>query len=128
MTDPLPPIDPRHAPLLVMDYQNAIVDMLGEPDDLLSRAADAIALVRELGGGVGYVRVAFEDADLEAIPARPVRVREPLAQVDRPRAHGEGGHLGEDRRPGPVEACGAGHAGSAAGAGGIPKLGPRRCS
>jgi nicotinamidase-related amidase len=51
-----------------MDYQNAIVGMLGEPDDLLSRAADAIALVRRQGGSVGYVRVAFEDADLAAIP------------------------------------------------------------
>ena len=27
MTEPLPPIDPRRAALLVMDYQNGIVDM-----------------------------------------------------------------------------------------------------
>ena len=51
-----------------MDYQNGIVDMLGEPDELLSRAADAIATARRAGAHVGYVRVAFEDADLEAIP------------------------------------------------------------
>jgi nicotinamidase-related amidase len=62
------PIDPRRAALLVMDYQNGIVDMLGDPDDLLSRAADAITLVRGHGGHVGYVRVAFEDADFEEIP------------------------------------------------------------
>jgi nicotinamidase-related amidase len=62
------PIDPRRAALLVMDYQNGIVDMLGEPDDLLSKAEDAIAVVRRAGGVVGYVRVAFEDADLEAFP------------------------------------------------------------
>ncbi len=62
-------IDPRRAALLVMDYQNGVVDMLGEPDDLLSRAAEAIALVRRHGGTVGYVRVAFTDADIEAIPA-----------------------------------------------------------
>jgi nicotinamidase-related amidase len=68
MTEPLPPIDPRRAALLVMDYQNGIVDMLGEPDDLLSLAANAIAIVRRAGGQVGYVRVAFEDADLESIP------------------------------------------------------------
>jgi nicotinamidase-related amidase len=61
-------IDPRRAALLVMDYQNGIVDMLGEPDDLLSRAEDAIATVRRAGGVVGYVRVAFDDADLEAFP------------------------------------------------------------
>jgi nicotinamidase-related amidase len=51
-----------------MDYQNAIVSMLGEPDDLLASAADAIATARRAGAHVGYVRVAFEDADLAAIP------------------------------------------------------------
>jgi nicotinamidase-related amidase len=61
-------IDPRRAALLVMDYQNAIVERLGEPDELLARAADAIALTRRHGGRVGYVRVAFEDADYDAIP------------------------------------------------------------
>lgn len=61
-------IDPRHAALLVMDYQNGVVDMFGDPDDLLSRAANAIATVRRAGGHVGYVRVAFEDADFQAIP------------------------------------------------------------
>lgn len=62
------PIDPQRAALLVMDYQNAIVGMLGEPDDLLARAADAISLTRDRGGHVGYVRVAFTDADLQTIP------------------------------------------------------------
>ena len=65
MTDP---IDPQRAALLVMDYQNGIVGMLGEPDDLLALAADAVATARRAGANVGYVRVAFEDADLEAIP------------------------------------------------------------
>ena len=51
-----------------MDYQNGIVGMLGEPDDLLEQAAQAIATVRNRGGHVGYVRVAFEDADLAAFP------------------------------------------------------------
>jgi nicotinamidase-related amidase len=68
MTDPLPPIDPQRAALLVMDYQNGIVGMLGEPDELLARAEDAIATTRRAGAHVGYVRVAFEDADLEAFP------------------------------------------------------------
>ena len=61
-------IDPRRAALLVMDYQNGVVDMLDETDDLLARAADAIATVRGAGGHIGYVRVAFDDADLEAFP------------------------------------------------------------
>lgn len=68
MTDTLLPIDPRRTALLVMDYQNGVVGMLDEPDELLSNAADAIATVRRAGGHVGYVRVAFEDTDLEAIP------------------------------------------------------------
>jgi nicotinamidase-related amidase len=51
-----------------MDYQNGVVEMLGEPDELLSRAEEAIALARRAGAHVGYVRVAFEDADFEAIP------------------------------------------------------------
>jgi nicotinamidase-related amidase len=51
-----------------MDYQNGVVDMLGEPDDLLSRTEEAIATVRRAGGHVGYVRVAFTDEDLAAFP------------------------------------------------------------
>jgi nicotinamidase-related amidase len=61
-------IDPRRAALLVMDYQNGIVERLAEPDELLTRAAQAIGLVRERQGTVGYVRVAFTDEDLAAFP------------------------------------------------------------
>ena len=43
--------------------------MLGEPDELLSLAAEAIAVARRRGGAIGYVRVAFTDADFAAIPA-----------------------------------------------------------
>jgi nicotinamidase-related amidase len=56
MAQALPPIDARRAALLVMDYQNAIVGMLGEPDDLLSRAADAIAVVGREESGSFRVR------------------------------------------------------------------------
>jgi nicotinamidase-related amidase len=62
------PINPQRAALLVMDYQNAIVDMLGDPDELLSHAEEAIALARDRDAHVGYVRVAFTNADFEAIP------------------------------------------------------------
>ena len=41
MTESLPQIDPRRTALLVMDYQNGVVDMLGEPDDLLTRPRTA---------------------------------------------------------------------------------------
>ena len=68
MTDPAPPIDPRRTALLVMDYQQAIVGMIEDSDALVARAVEAIDLVRARGGHVGYVRVAFTDADLQNIP------------------------------------------------------------
>jgi nicotinamidase-related amidase len=68
MTD-TPSIDPKRTALLVMDYQAGIIAMLPESEELLTRAAETIALVRERGGQVGYVRVAFADADYEDIPA-----------------------------------------------------------
>jgi nicotinamidase-related amidase len=68
MPDPTPAIDPRRTALLVMDYQNGIVGRLEDAGALLARAAQAIATVRGRGGQIGYVRVAFDDADFEAIP------------------------------------------------------------
>jgi len=64
----LPAIDPRRTALLVMDYQAGILDRLGDAGALLSCAADAIAVVRGRGGQIGYVRVAFDDADYAAAP------------------------------------------------------------
>jgi nicotinamidase-related amidase len=62
------PIDPNHAALLVMDYQNGILSRVEDPDTLLDRAADAIAQVRDAGGHIGYVRVAFADEDYAGFP------------------------------------------------------------
>ena len=67
MTD-ASPIAPQRTALVVMDYQVGILDRLAEPEALLSRAADAIDMVRAHGGHVGYVRVAFDDADYASIP------------------------------------------------------------
>jgi nicotinamidase-related amidase len=69
MPSTLPVIDPRQTALLVMDYQAGILGRLGDAGPLLSRAAEAIALVRGHGGQIGYVRVAFDDADYDAVPA-----------------------------------------------------------
>jgi nicotinamidase-related amidase len=69
MTDTLPTIDPQRTALLVMDYQVGVLGLLGEPEALLSGVADAIATVRRHGGTIGYVRVAFEDADYAVVPA-----------------------------------------------------------
>lgn len=60
-------MDPRETALLVMDYQNGIVTSSGAPEPL-ARTAEAIALARARGAKIGYVRVAFTDADLAAIP------------------------------------------------------------
>src|SRR6201996_4734795 len=68
MTDPTPPIDPRRTALLVMDYQNGIIGRLDDAEALLARVAHAIAVARQPGGHIGYGRVAFEDADLDAVP------------------------------------------------------------
>lgn len=62
-------IDPKSTALLVMDYQSGIVGRIAHLDALLEKAAKAIAAARRHGVRVGYVRVAFDDADAKAIPA-----------------------------------------------------------
>jgi nicotinamidase-related amidase len=62
-------IDPRTTALLVMDYQNGIVGSLAGSGDLLDRASQAIAAHRQRGGHIGFVRVGFDDADFDAMPA-----------------------------------------------------------
>ena len=69
MTGTLPAVDTRRTALLVMDYQAGILGRLDQAEPLLACAADAIAVVRGRGGQIGYVRVAFDDADYEAVPA-----------------------------------------------------------
>lgn len=62
-------IDPKKSVLLLMDFQNAIVGMLGDSaGPLLERAARARAAAKAAGMAVMHVRVAFTDADYAAIP------------------------------------------------------------
>jgi nicotinamidase-related amidase len=68
MTESRRSVDPEQTALLVMDYQPAVLGSLSDAEELLSRVAEAIAIVRRYGGQVGYVRVAFDDADYEAVP------------------------------------------------------------
>ena len=68
MNETIPAIDPRHSILLVMDYQSGILGDLPGADDLLRRVAEALGMVRRAGMPVGYVRVAFEDAEYDAVP------------------------------------------------------------
>ena len=59
-----------------MDYQPGILARIEDADDLLDRAAEAIAIARRRGCTVGYVRVAFDRADVDAMPAgSPLRAR-----------------------------------------------------
>jgi nicotinamidase-related amidase len=65
MTDQNTALRAPHTALLVMDFQAAIVARVPGADELLERARAAIDLVRDWGGQVGYVRVAFEDDDFD---------------------------------------------------------------
>ena len=66
MTDSSSPIDASRAALLVMDYQNGVLAMIGDAAAaaLLDRASDTIAQIRERGGQIAYVRVGFGDGEL----------------------------------------------------------------
>jgi len=68
-------LDPAHTALLVMDYQAGLVERLPDPGSLLDRVEAAITDVRARGGHVGWVRVGFVDADLDAIPPSSVMAR-----------------------------------------------------
>ena len=65
MTDQTPLLQEPHTALLVMDYQAGIVARIPQADELVERARAAVALVRDWGGQIGYVRVAFEDEDFD---------------------------------------------------------------
>jgi nicotinamidase-related amidase len=68
VTDATPAVDPACTALLVMDYQAWVLDRTPRSAELLIRAADTIAMIRGYGGHIGYVRMAFEDPDYDAIP------------------------------------------------------------
>jgi nicotinamidase-related amidase len=68
MNQPPKKIDPKKTALLVMDYQSGIIGRIADSDGLVEKAAQAIATARRHGVRVGYVRVAFADADIKAIP------------------------------------------------------------
>jgi nicotinamidase-related amidase len=57
------PIDPAKTALLVMDYQHGILERIDGAASLLARAKQTLALIREHGVHVGYVRVAFADGE-----------------------------------------------------------------
>lgn len=98
MTDDLPPIDPRRAALLVMDYQPGIIGRLADPEPLLERVNEAIAAARAADLTVAYVRVAFADADAEAVPATNAAI---AAAAASPAMHHESPETAVDERVDP---------------------------
>jgi len=63
-------IDPQTSILLLMDFQNGI--LANYPDaapGLIARGQELLAWARGAGVNVGFVRVAFEDSDYEAVPS-----------------------------------------------------------
>lgn len=83
-------LDPSRTALLVMDYQHGIIGSLDTADALLDRTVGAVKLVRDLGGRIGYVRVAFTDDDFAAVPdtstfsAHLAPERRPFLHADAP--------------------------------------------
>jgi nicotinamidase-related amidase len=61
-------LDPSRTALLVMDYQPGILERVDDPGALAAKARGAIDTMREAGATIGYVRVAFTEAELEAMP------------------------------------------------------------
>jgi nicotinamidase-related amidase len=61
-TEAIESIDLSKTALLIMDYQNGIIPMAPNPEELLAGVREAIDLVRSHGGTIGYVRVGFADA------------------------------------------------------------------
>jgi nicotinamidase-related amidase len=67
MNETVPAIDRQRAMLLLMDYQRAILNNLPGADELLPRVVQAIAAARGRGVRIGSVRVAFSEADYDAL-------------------------------------------------------------
>jgi nicotinamidase-related amidase len=61
-------VNPHETALLVLDYQPAVLDTIANGAELLARAIETIAIARTKGVHIGFVRVAFDDADRAAIP------------------------------------------------------------
>jgi nicotinamidase-related amidase len=76
-------IDPRKTAIIVMDYQASITGSLDGAMEFIAAARSAIAALREKGGRIFYVRVAFEESDYDSFPAHSAMgARVKAARVD----------------------------------------------
>jgi nicotinamidase-related amidase len=70
MSEQLPVIDPATTALIYGDYQIGIVaNYADRAPAMISKAAEVLTHARAKGVTVGYIRVAFTEADYAAIPA-----------------------------------------------------------
>ena len=69
MSSPTSALDPKHTALLVMDFQQGVVRRIPGLEPLLERVQQVIADMRDHGGTIAYVRVAFTEQDWAAVPA-----------------------------------------------------------
>lgn len=63
-------IEPAKTALLVMDYQAGIIGRLPDANAAIEKAKQAIETVRRAGGHIAFVRVAFTEAEMQAVPDR----------------------------------------------------------
>jgi nicotinamidase-related amidase len=68
MSDQVSVLDPKRTALLVMDFQQDVLRRMPRLEPLVARVRGAIADMRDHGGTIGYVRVAFTEEDWAAIP------------------------------------------------------------
>ncbi|MCX5555582.1 cysteine hydrolase family protein [Streptomyces sp. NBC_00038] len=79
MTTIAPHLDPTRTALLLMDFQPAVLAVVPDADQVLSRAHAALSWARSHDVQVAFVRVAFTAEDFAAVPARNKSFA-PLAQ------------------------------------------------
>jgi nicotinamidase-related amidase len=68
VAETISPLDPASTALLVMDYQDAWLRTLVDPEAVIAQAATAIATAREHDVLVAYAQVTLTAADYAAVP------------------------------------------------------------
>jgi len=76
--------NPNRVALLLMDFQNGVLDTIGDCDEVLSGAGAALSWARRSEVQVAHVRVAFTATDFDEVPSHntalaPVALRRFLA-------------------------------------------------
>jgi nicotinamidase-related amidase len=62
-------VDPGRTGLLLLDYQVMNLSNVPEADEMVSQVANVVERARAVGMQVAHVRMAFEEAEISAVPA-----------------------------------------------------------